>query len=127
MLIHDGARPLITDKIINENIERAKIYGAINTVIPCTDTIISSINGEGIEAVPNRSELYQCQTPQSFQYGIIKKAHEYAKENALTSATDDCQLVFAMGNKVYFAQGDKLNFKVTTKEDLVILKALLSK
>lgn len=127
VLIHDGARPLITDKIINENIERAKVYGAINTVIPCTDTIISSAKGDGIEAVPDRSKLYQCQTPQSFQYGVIKKAHEYAKENALSSATDDCQLVFAMGKKVYFAQGDKLNFKVTTKEDLIILKALLNK
>lgn len=126
VLIHDGARPLITDNIINENIDRAKVYGAINTVIPCTDTIISSTKGDGIEAVPNRSELYQCQTPQSFQYGVICKAHEFAKNNALSSATDDCQLVFAMGKKVYFANGDRLNFKVTTKEDLIILKALIN-
>lgn len=125
ILIHDGARPLISDKIINENIEKAKEYGAVNTVIPCTDTIVKSSKGDSIESVPSRAELFQCQTPQSFQYSVIMKAHEYATKNNLSTATDDCQLVFGMGEKVYFAQGDKLNFKVTTKEDLCILKALL--
>ncbi|GAA0783915.1 2-C-methyl-D-erythritol 4-phosphate cytidylyltransferase [Hathewaya limosa] len=125
VVIHDAARPLISQRIINENIESAKINKAVDTVIPTTDTIIRSIDGSVIEEVPVRRELYLGQTPQSFEYALIKKAHEEAKKENNLNATDDCQLVLKIGNKVSLVKGDKLNFKVTTFEDLLILKSVI--
>ncbi|MFX0548412.1 2-C-methyl-D-erythritol 4-phosphate cytidylyltransferase [Hathewaya histolytica] len=125
LVIHDAARPLISQRIINENIQGAKINKAVDTVIPTTDTIIRSIDGSVIEEVPVRRELYLGQTPQSFEYGLIKKAHEEAKKENNLNATDDCQLVLKIGNKVSLVKGDKLNFKVTTFEDLLILKSVI--
>lgn len=125
VVIHDAARPLISQRIINENIESAKINKAVDTVIPTTDTIIRSIDGSVIEEVPVRRELYLGQTPQSFEYVLIKKAHEEARKENNLNATDDCQLVLKIGNKVSLVKGDKLNFKVTTFEDLLILKSVI--
>lgn len=125
LVIHDAARPLISQRIIDENIQSAKINKAVDTVIPTTDTIIRSIDGSAIEEVPVRRELYLGQTPQSFEYALIKKAHEEAKKENNLNATDDCQLVLKIGNKVSLVKGDKLNFKVTTFEDLLILKSVI--
>lgn len=124
IVIHDGARPLISQKIISDNIEAAIKYNATNTVIPSADTIIVSKDGQGIDEVPPRNELYLCQTPQSFKFGLIKKAHENAKVNNIKTVTDDCQLVLKLGEKVHLVNGDKFNFKVTTAEDFSILRAL---
>ncbi|MEG0308131.1 MAG: 2-C-methyl-D-erythritol 4-phosphate cytidylyltransferase [Clostridium sp.] len=125
VVIHDAARPLISQRIIDENIEMAKVYGAVDTVIPSADTIIRTKTGEFIDEVPPRSELYLGQTPQSFEYGLIKKAHENARISNIETATDDCQLVLKLDEKVYLVNGDKLNFKVTTFEDLLILKSVI--
>lgn len=125
IVIHDAARPLISQRIIDENIKGAMEYKAVDTVIPSADTIIKTIDGEFIEEVPPRHELYLGQTPQSFEYGLIKKAHEYAKANNITTATDDCQLILKLNEKVHLVKGDKLNFKVTTFEDLLILKSII--
>lgn len=119
VLIHDAARPLINQQIINDNISCCLKFGAVTTVIPANDTIIHSCDGECIDDVLNRKELYQCQTPQTFKYSIIKKAHEAAQNN---NATDDTQLVLP-NHKIHFVQGNKANFKVTTPEDLILLKA----
>ena len=125
LVIHDAARPLISQRIINENIEGAKKYGAVDTVIPTTDTIIKSVDSITINSVPIRKELYLGQTPQSFKYSIISEAHERALKDSTLDATDDCQLVLKQGKEVYLVEGDKLNFKVTTFEDLMILKAVI--
>lgn len=127
ILIHDGARPLITDDIINRNIDGVKEFGAVNTVIPCTDTLVISKGGKSLEGVADRSIHYQCQTPQSFKYEVIIKAHRFAEEGGIDSATDDCQLVSKMGHNVHLVEGSKLNFKVTTREDLMILEAVIGK
>lgn len=125
LIIHDSARPLISQRIITENIEFTKKYKAVNTVIPSTDTIIKSLNGEEIEEVPKRKELYLVQTPQSFQYQLIRRAHKEALKNDIKEVTDDCQLVLNLGHKVHLVKGDRLNFKITTFEDLLILKSLI--
>ncbi|WP_346867045.1 2-C-methyl-D-erythritol 4-phosphate cytidylyltransferase [Clostridium sp. UBA1353] len=125
VVVHDAARPLISQRIIDENIEGAKEYKAVDTVIPSADTIIKTLDGEFIEEVPPRHELHLGQTPQSFEYALIKKAHEHAKENNINTATDDCQLILKLGEKVHLVKGDKLNFKVTTFEDLLILKSVI--
>lgn len=125
LIIHDSARPLISQRIINDNIEAAKKFGAVDTVIPSADTIVKSINNETIDSIPLRKELYLGQTPQSFKYELIKSAHEKSIENATNDATDDCQLVLAIGKDVHLVNGDKLNFKITTFEDLLMLKSII--
>lgn len=125
ILIHDSARPLVSDAIIDENIALGKRYGAVDTVVQASDTIINSKNKETINETLNRSELYQAQTPQTFEYGIIRKAHKRALLDNIPNVTDDCKLVMNFGVEVHLAKGDKFNFKVTTPEDLELFKALL--
>ena len=125
VLIHDSARPLISQKIISDNIEGAKQYGAVDTVIHATDTIVESKDGEKISNIPNRKELYQGQTPQSFRLSLILEAHEKAKDGSIPNVTDDAKLIIAMGKDIHLVEGDKLNFKITTFDDLMMLKALL--
>lgn len=125
LVIHDAARPLISQRIIDENIASTEDFHAVDTVIESADTIIKSIDGEVIEAVPLRKELYLGQTPQSFKYGLIKEAHEEAIKQGVLSATDDCQLVLKLNKDVHLVKGDKLNFKVTTFEDLLLLKSII--
>ena len=125
ILIHDAARPLISQTIITDNIESCKKYHAVDTVIPSSDTIIRSVDKETICEIQKRSEQYQGQTPQSFTFKVINDAHEYAKKINNTETTDDCRLVLNMGKDVHLVNGSKLNFKITTFDDLMMLKALL--
>lgn len=124
VLTHDAVRMFITDRIINENIEMAKKYGAADTVVPSTDTIIESTDKQFIASIPNRDNLYNGQTPQSFQLGIIYKA--YKDNNADTS--DACRLVLENTNtKVSLVIGDYENFKITTDFDLEFAKSVVKK
>lgn len=125
ILIHDSARPLISQKIISMNIACCLKYDAVDTVINATDTIVKSKDGLQISDIPNRQELYQGQTPQTFRFSLILKAHELAKTKEIDNVTDDCKLVISMGKDVHLVEGDKLNFKITTFDDLMMLKALL--
>ncbi|WP_195218199.1 2-C-methyl-D-erythritol 4-phosphate cytidylyltransferase [Turicibacter sanguinis] len=125
VIVHDAARPLISQRIIDDNIEGAKLYGAVDTVIPTADTIIKSKDSVTIKDVPIRKELYLGQTPQSFKYEVLRNAHENAIKNDLKDKTDDCQLVLQIGKDVNLINGDKLNFKITTFEDLLLLKAVI--
>ncbi len=126
LLIHDGARPNITDEIISRNIESCNKFHAVNTVIPCSDTISKSIDGKTILEIQKRSQQYQGQTPQTFKFGLIKKAHQEALKNSNIEVTDDCLLVKNINHDVYLVQGSKLNFKITTQEDIIFFEALLN-
>lgn len=125
VLIHDSARPLVNGRIISDNIEGALRYGAVDTVIPSADTIIHSQDGERIDDVPVRKELFLGQTPQSFRFEKIMKAHQEAIKNHIENASDDAQLIRKNQGEVYLVNGDRLNFKITTFDDLMMLKALL--
>lgn len=125
LVIHDSVRPLVSHKVISNNISSAKKFGATDTVIPSADTIVKSLNGLEIHEVPNRSELYIGQTPQSFKLALIKRAHETAMEKNKLNATDDCQLVLDLGHEINLVMGEKLNFKVTSFDDLLLLKAII--
>lgn len=128
VVIHDAARPLVSQRIINENIEKVKEYGACDTVVPAHDTVIRSVDGEYLESIPARKELYMGQTPQSFTYGIIRKSYDdyYAlPEDKRPAMTDDCGLVLNSGIKIGMAMGDKINMKLTTMEDLLLIKSLI--
>lgn len=125
LVIHDSVRPLVSHKVISNNISRAKQFGATDTVIPSADTIVKSLDGLQISEVPDRSKLYIGQTPQSFKLGLIKRAHEVAIERNKLNATDDCQLVLDLGHGVNLVMGEKLNFKITSFDDLLLLKAII--
>ena len=121
ILIHDSARPLVSQEIIDNNIKGCEKIGAVETAVKTNDTIVKA--GEESNEVLDRSNLYQVQTPQTFRYSIILKAHEEALKKGITSATDDAQLV----DDVKIVNGESTNFKVTTMQDLKLFEALLIK
>lgn len=125
VVIHDSARPLISQTIIDENVDLCTKFGAVDTVIPSSDTIIRSLDSEKISEIQKRSELFCGQTPQTFKFSIIMEAHDLAVSSNNTDTTDDCKLVLNAHHDVHLAMGSKLNFKITTFDDLMMLKALL--
>lgn len=126
ILIHDAARALVSDEIINRNIKGCEAFEAVITAINTTDTIVKSIDSDIISDTLNRNELYQVQTPQSFKYNVIRYAHERAREHDIPDVTDDGKLVMLAGYYVHIVRGNKINFKVTTEDDLTLLKGILS-
>ncbi len=128
VIIHDAARPLVSQKIINENIAKVCEYGACDTVIPAHDTIIKSLDEKTLDSIPLRKELYLGQTPQSFRYSIVRKAYDdyfALPEGERPVMTDDCGLVLSAGVEIGMAMGDKLNMKITTMEDLLLVKSIV--
>ena len=125
VLIHDAARPLVNHRIIFDNIKACLEFGAVDTAIQASDTIVKSSDGSGVDELPLRRELYQAQTPQTFKLGLILEAHEYARSHHIPDVTDDVKLVLSLGKEVHLVEGSKLNFKVTTPEDLDLLEGLL--
>lgn len=123
VLIHDGARPNVSDRIISENIAVARAKGACETVIRSHDTIAVSMDGCKIHRIPNREVLYHVQTPQSFRLGLIHEAH--AAYESAEDVTDDAALILQNGGDVFLVEGDKLNIKITTEEDLRILYSIM--
>ncbi len=123
VVIHDAVRPFVSEEILQENIRIAKLHGAADTCIPSADTIVHSGNSETIDTIPPRHEYLRGQTPQSFSYPLILKAHEEARTKNLT-ATDDCALVLALGHPIHVAKGEESNIKITTDLDLYLAEQL---
>ena len=124
ILIHDGVRPFVTEDILNLSIETAVEMGGCVAGVPAKDTI-KVCNGENIAVdTPDRSTLWQIQTPQTFRKDLIVKAYEQEKENDFVG-TDDASLAEYSGYPVKVIMGSYRNIKVTTKEDLLIGEAFL--
>lgn len=124
ILIHDAARPLLEKETILANIEGAKIFEAVTTAIKVHDTVFNASN-DSVDQIVDRSQLYQAQTPQSFNYRLIKKAHEMAIKNNVY-ANDDSTLVKQLGYDVHLVNGTATNFKVTTIEDIKLLEMMIN-
>lgn len=131
VLIHDGARPLINNEIIERSIEGTIKSDACVVGVPVKDTI-KRANKEGyIIDTPNRSELWITQTPQSFKTDLVKMAYKKMKEelekgNTTLNITDDAMVVEEFTtNQVRFVQGDYKNIKVTTPEDIDIAELFI--
>jgi 2-C-methyl-D-erythritol 4-phosphate cytidylyltransferase len=124
VLIHDGARPFTSEKIIRDGIKYAKLYGAAAPGVMPKDTI-KVIDEEGFSiSTPNRNSLLAIQTPQVFKLEIIKECHDKIKRDNI-SVTDDTMVVENYNNKVYLYDGDYTNIKVTTPEDLILADKLI--
>lgn len=124
VLIHDGVRPFISGKIISELVDMVRIHEAVDTVIPSADTVVRLDRDGFIDKIPERSSLRRGQTPQAFEFQLIKKAHRKAVENHVDNTTDDCALVMKLGKRVIAVPGDKQNIKVTYPIDLHIADKL---
>ena len=124
VLIHDGARPFISEKIIEEGIKYANIYGAAAPGVTPKDTIkIKNEDNISVDT-PDRNTLVAVQTPQCFKYDEIYQCHRKIKEeNAIV--TDDTSVVERYGHKVYLYEGDYTNIKITTPEDLILAERLI--
>lgn len=123
VIIHDGARPLVTPELIRKGIEEAHETGAAIAAVPVKDTI-KRASSEGIVLdTPARDGLWAVQTPQVFRYDLIMQAHEMITEDV----TDDAAMVERIGGTVKVYPGDYRNIKVTTPEDLVLIEWLLQK
>ncbi len=123
--IHDGVRPFVPARQTEEAIAIAGREGACILGIPAVDTLKNIDNDGYIASTMQRAGIWQAQTPQVFQYRLIKKAHDHALNQGYTG-TDDASLVENDGGRVKMIYGSPYNIKITKPEDLVIAKGILN-
>lgn len=123
VLIHDAARPFITDELILNLITSAKSNGAAITAVPTIDTLIES-DGLFLTKQLNRKIIYNVQTPQAFKFSLILEAHEEALTNKHWDLTDDAQLVLKINKPVAIVLGSYDNIKVTNPIDYELAKII---
>jgi 2-C-methyl-D-erythritol 4-phosphate cytidylyltransferase len=126
VLLHDAARPLVSQRIIADCVTALRTRDAVGTAIPTSDTIVIAEDGV-MSHVPPRETLYRCQTPQCFRLSVIAKAHELAASDPAFVPTDDCGVVlrYLPDVAVHIVRGSEQNIKVTYPGDLAIAEALL--
>jgi 2-C-methyl-D-erythritol 4-phosphate cytidylyltransferase len=125
IVTHDAVRPFVTLRILNDNIDAALKYGATDTVICATDTIVVSNDGEKISDIPPRAKMYQGQTPQSFKISKLKEVFKSLTDEEKSSLTDACSIYTRKNLDVYLVKGEVANMKITTVTDYNIVQAML--
>lgn len=125
VLIHDACRVLLTERLLNEIIANLEENISVVPALCSTDSICYSNSAKYIEKSLDRSKYYLLQTPQAFNLYFIFKAHKNAIKDNTNNFTDDTSLAIISNGKVKIINGDKFNFKVTTYEDLFIIKKLI--
>lgn len=126
VMIHDGVRPFINDKIISDGVQCATRYGACTAAVPVKDTL-KVVDEDGFSvSTPDRNKIRMIQTPQTFKYNLILDAHKRAILEGII-ATDDTMLVESLGNKVKIINGNYFNIKITTVEDLIYAESILDR
>src|SRR5690625_1241801 len=109
IVTHDSVRPFLTHRIIEENIEMAQRYGAVDTVIEAIDTIVTSEDGEFISEIPRRDMMYQGQTPQSFSIKKLKELYEGLTDEEKSILTDACKIFSLKNEAVKLVRGEIFN------------------
>jgi 2-C-methyl-D-erythritol 4-phosphate cytidylyltransferase len=124
--IHDGVRPFVTSEQLDACIQTASLHGACILGIPATDTL-KTVSADGhICRTLDRKNIWLAQTPQVFRYELIRKAHERARKAEITG-TDDAELLErTLGTRIKIIPGSRNNIKITTPEDLLLAKFLLT-
>lgn len=125
IVTHDSVRPFITYRIIEDNIKYAEEFGACDTVIPATDTIVESQDGVVISNIPDRSKMYQGQTPQSFHAKRLRELYEGLTDDERKILTDACKICVLKGEDVHLVQGEVFNIKITYPYDLRVAETLI--
>lgn len=121
--VHDGARPLVTWQLIDRVVRAAGTYGAAAPAIPVKDTI-KVVEGRVVKSTPDRATLFAVQTPQVFDFDLLRGALKKAEMDG-TQVTDDCSAVENLGMAVKIVEGDERNLKVTTPMDLKIAEMIM--
>lgn len=124
ILIHDAARPLVSNELITRVLNALDKYDAVNVGVTPSNTIVSINSKNEITSTPDRAKLIECQTPQGFRLGVVSRAYEMAMQQADFAATDDCGVIAKMlpEVKIFVAEGDEKNQKLTTPEDLPVFE-----
>lgn len=125
IVTHDSVRPFVPLSVIEANIDAVIEHGACDTVIPATDTIVLSETGGFIEDVPDRSWMYQGQTPQSFRIDLLKDVYEKLTPAEKSVLTDACKALVMKGKPVALIEGDVTNIKLTTIMDYKVSQAMI--
>lgn len=127
VLIHDAVRPLLSQDIISSNIAICKAYGYAITGIKCREAVLESHDGFSTKTSIPRDTLIRTQTPQTFSLKNIINVHELAKQKGILDSVSSCTLVAEIQEDIemHIVPGSEINIKVTTVEDLEILKALM--
>ncbi len=119
VLIHDGVRPFVTARMIDEVIKESLNTGGAIAAIPVKDTVKKSSTKNHVERTLSRDALWLAQTPQAFQYNVLKSAYEKTENDGFLG-TDESSLVERIGIRVTLVVGSQTNIKITTKEDLLL-------
>ena len=122
VIVHDAARPLLSEKVLADAIRCAENNGNALVCLQAKDTLLKKTNRE--YTYLNRSQVYYVQTPQIFRYDQLLSAFEKAKNEKFVG-TDESMLVQRTKKKIYLSEGSPLNFKITTKDDFEMLKRIL--
>jgi len=125
VLIHDGVRPLINDKVISDNIACVKRNGSAITTAVVQETILVVKDDESINYVPDRAHSRVAKAPQSFRLDQILDAHIKAQQEGIYDCIDSCTLMKQYGYSLYLVDGPKENIKITTPDDFFMMRALL--
>ena len=125
VVTHDAVRPFVSHRIISENISLALEFGACDTVVPATDTIVSSKDGSFVTSIPDRSIMYQGQTPQSFNISKLKSLYDGLSGEDKSILTDACKIFTLSGERVALVRGDVTNMKITYPYDLRLAESIL--
>ena len=126
VVTHDAVRPFVTQRIIEDNVEQCKKYGATDTVIPAVDTIVESKDGDVLSNIPIRNYMYQGQTPQSFNVKEFIKTNNELTAEEKEILTDACKVYILKGKPVGIVIGENYNMKITTKYDLKLANLMLN-
>ncbi|MDD5960327.1 MAG: 2-C-methyl-D-erythritol 4-phosphate cytidylyltransferase [Methanobrevibacter wolinii] len=127
IITHDSVRPFITYRIIKENIDAMKENIACDTVIPATDTIVESKDGNIISTIPKRSNMYMGQTPQTFRINKFKKYYNELTDEEKLTLTDAAKIFIMKNEKVSLIKGETTNIKITYTPDLKIANNIINK
>ncbi len=118
VIIHDVARPLVSEFIIEECLKGARQFGGAMPVLPMKDTVYLSEDGRAITGLLNRDELYAGQAPEAFVFGDYLKIHRNMTDDELGKTRGSSEIAYKNGIHIKLVEGSEINFKITTKEDL---------
>lgn len=125
LITHDAVRPFVSYRMIVDNIEAMTTYDVADTVVMANDTIVESVDGKVISSIPNRTHMYQGQTPQTFKIQAFTNLYDSLSDEVKEILTDACKVFVVNNVDVALVKGEYSNIKITTVTDLKIAQAML--
>lgn len=126
VVVHDGARPLVSPRLIDESVRAARRWGAVVAAVPVKDTIKLVAPDGAVRGTPERGACFAAQTPQAFQAAVIRAAFAWAADAGLTG-TDEASIVEKSGHRVQVIPGCEENIKLTTPADFLVAEGFLAR